>query len=297
MYIFLITIKIIILGHFCANYNLPLKDWNHINNKDIALITGGSNGLGLEIVKALLMKRVTVYVFDVTPPSLVKEDEKLIYIKCDIGNEDELQYQTQRIIQDLNSTHRHISILINNAGIRDNKSLLNLKESRIKSMFNVNIMSQIWILRNVVNNHLEYVQLQDPTARLFVVTVSSILGTLAPKNLSVYAATKAASILLHEAFVQELKEYQNTIRLLLVTTGQLDTGMFKDVIPSKEFFAPIVNHIKLANQIVEYIDIGYSGTLCQPFYANFLPMVRTFPTNLQEFCRRISEMDEKIKDS
>ncbi|RLV91987.1 Diphthamide biosynthesis protein 2 [Spathaspora sp. JA1] len=256
-YFLLCTVLLIILSNWFKNYNLP-SNWNRLNENDIALITGGSNGLGLAIVKKLLAKNVTVYVLDASTIRIAHE--KLVFVKCDVGNEDMLILELQRIIRDLNQSNRHISVLINNAGIRDNLSLLNIKEIKIRIMVNVNFMAPIWILREVVSNHVEHVLSKNSEAELYVVTVSSILGTLAPKNLSLYSATKAALISLHEAMTQELKEYQG-IRLLLVTTGQLSTAMFQDVEPSRLFFAPIVNHVELAKDIVTNIDIGYSGNI------------------------------------
>ena len=150
------------------------------------------------------------------------------------------------LINNLNSQEEHVSILINNAGIRDNKGLIDLDPERIKSMFNINTLLPIWILQKVITNHIDIVLPKNPHSQLFIVTVSSIFGTFAPKNLSIYSATKAASILIHEALMQELKDYQESIRLLLITTGQLSTTMFKDVEPSRLFFAPIVDHTKLA---------------------------------------------------
>lgn len=274
-------------------YNLPRR-WKQLSSSDIALITGGSNGLGLEIVKDLLGRGVTVYNFDVSPPPI--ENEKLMFLKCDLSDEQRVTEELSSLINNLNSQEEHVSILINNAGIRDNKGLIDLDPERIKSMFNINTLLPIWILQKVITNHIDIVLPKNPHSQLFIVTVSSILGTFAPKNLSIYSATKAASILIHEALMQELKDYQESIRLLLITTGQLSTTMFKDVEPSRLFFAPIVDHTKLARSIVEKVELGYLGCISEPFYANFLPGVRTVPQCIQDFCRYVSEIDKKIKD-
>lgn len=124
---------------------------------------------------------------------------------------------------------------------------------------------------------------------------SSILGTFAPKNLSIYSATKASQIMLHESLQQELKQFPK-IRLLLVTTGQMNTELFKDVKPTKQFIAPVVDHVELAQKITKRVDRGYMGCLAAPMYANFLPGIRTAPLFVQDFCRWVSEIDDKVKD-
>lgn len=290
---FLTSLVFAFVYKFSVYYNLP-KSWKKISSSDIALVTGGSNGLGLGLVKELLRRGASVYIFDVSKPKF--QHDNLVYVYCDLGDEQSVNTELEKLIDELNSKNTWISILINNAGIRDNKPLIKLSGDRVKTMFNINTMLPIWILQKVISNHIDKVLSVQPDGQLFVVTVSSILGTLAPKNLSVYSATKAATILIHEALHQELKEYLNNIRLLLVTTGQMSTAMFKDVEPSKLFFAPIVNHIELAKLVVDKINVGYVGCISKPFYANFLPGVRTVPQCIQDFCRYISEMDNKIKE-
>ena len=111
-----------------------------------------------------------------------------------------------------------------------------------------------------------------------------------------YSATKAATILIHEALHQELKEYLNNIRLLLVTTGQMSTAMFKDVEPSKLFFAPIVNHIELAKLVVDKINVGYVGCISKPFYANFCRVSEQFLSVYKTFADTFLKWTIKLKN-
>lgn len=283
-------------------YKLPSTSrWSKINVNDIALITGGSRGLGLEIVKELILTKNIgkVIILDLVEPEFqftATYEKRLEFIKCDVGNEKTVLTTMYRIINTLNNEGKYISICINNAGIRHNESLLHLPQDRILKIFNVNTMSHIWILRAILNNHILNVHMKKENNRLFIVSVSSILGTLAPKNLSIYSASKAAIIQIHEALTQEVS-YLPLIRLLLVATGQLTTTMFHDVTPPRQFFAPIVNHYDLAKSIVNKIEKGEKGVLCNPLYANFLPLVKCMPIFVQDFCRWISGMDNQIKDS
>jgi NAD(P)-dependent dehydrogenase (short-subunit alcohol dehydrogenase family) len=269
---------------------------------DIALITGGSRGLGLEIAKELILQKKIgkVIILDIISPEfqfIDKDLSKIEYHKCDVGNRRELQFVIEKVIENLNNQKKNISICINNAGIRHNESLLSLSQEKIDSIFNVNTMSHILVLKAILKNHVEEVIPRELTNNnLFIVSVSSILGTLAPKNLSIYSASKAAIIQIHEALTQEVSHLP-MIRLLLVTTGQLTTSMFGDVIPPMKFLAPVVNHIDLAKDVVCKIEKGEKGVLCAPLYANFLPIVKCLPIFMQDYCRWFSGIDTQIKEN
>lgn len=284
--------------YYCVRYNLPssYKEYQ-ISSKDIALITGGSGGLGSELIKQMLSKGVQK-IYNLDLKLSVERDSRIDYRRCDVGNESELKQSLDNILSELKEQNRNITILINNAGIRHSQSLLDLPDKEIHDIFNVNTFSFIWTLRKVTSNHIDTVFKQDTKIdrKLRIVNVSSILGALAPRNLSLYSATKSAIVLIHESLTQELLEYPE-IRLLLVTPGQLSTGMFKDVEPSRTFLAPIISAEYLARRIVEKINVGESGVYCEPLYANFLPGIRVFPMVLQHFCRWFSEMDTKVNSN
>lgn len=273
-------------------YKLP-KQWVSLGKNDVVLITGGSLGLGLELVKQLLFEYQVgkVIVLDIRKPEFEFGLAPLEFHRCDVSKEHDLNYTLAGVLHALDARQEHVSVLINNAGVRNSGGLLNAADSTIRHTFNVNTFAQITALRKVISRHVKH----HKHSQLYVVSVSSILATLAPKNGSVYAASKAAVFQIHESLTQELANLPN-IRLLLVAPGQLTTDMFRDISPSREFFAPVVNHIKLARQILERANRGEKGVLCSPFYANWLPLVKVLPLFLQDLCRWFSQMDEKLPD-
>ena len=277
---------LILFAYFNQWYvSTRLGKWNLFGAGDVAIITGGSRGLGSEIVKKLLAKKVTVIVLDVVEPDF----EGSQFYRCDLSVQSQVQSTMEEIIETLNLESKHISLVVNNAGVRHNESLIDLSDDKISQIFQINTFSQISILKTVLKNHF----LTAPGSRLYIVTVSSILGVFAPRNLSIYAASKAAAIQMHQALAQEVS--LKLIRMLLVTPGQLTTGMFNDIAPSNGFLAPVVDHVKLANTIVNKIDTGAIGVVCEPFYTNFIPIINSVPVSIQQFCRWFSGMDDKIK--
>ena len=114
-----------------------------------------------------------------------------------------------------------------------------------------------------------------------------------PSNLSLYSATKASIISLHDTLTHEYAS-SSKIRFLLVTPGQLNTRMFKDVKPPKAFFAPVLDSTELARQIIERVELGERGVLNGPLYTYFIPLLRMLPFSLVELARWFSEMDTSV---
>lgn len=261
--------------------------WSDYPGKAVALVTGGSNGLGKEIVNDLLSRGVwRVLIIDRDAPTELGDHSR--FYKCDLGDETQVKQCMARISADLEHEGLFISILINNAGVRSTGPLVETEISSFVHAFQINVFSPLYIAQHVMKKCLEH-----PGHQLYVVTVSLILATLSPANLLVYASSKAALWLAHEALLVEVAN-NPSIRLLLVAPGQLDTRMFGDVEPSNQFFAPLINHVELARTVTTCVFKGRQGILYLPFYANFLPAVRCLPYSWQKIARRASGMDQCI---
>lgn len=256
-------------------------------------MTGGSGGLGLALVKSLVFDHnvAEVIVLDIKKPEFPFAD-KVTFYHCDISSEAALDQTLTHIISSLESQGKHISVLVNNAGARCSGPLLGISRKSISQAFGTNIFAPITIIGRIVRYHLD----KHPHQQLSVVSVSSVLGVFGPKNLLVYSASKAALTQVHECLREELRMHKN-IRTLLVMPGQLTTDMFKDVSPSKLFFAPLISHTGLASRITRRISRGQEGVLCEPLYAHFLPLAKTLPMSLQYLCRWFTQMDRKIPDT
>lgn len=265
---------------------------SHLLESDVAVITGGSHGMGWEMVKKLLLCGVKrVYVLDIVSPEVFPEIsmDNLVYIPCDVGDSSQLTAVIGDIIHQCNDADDAITVYIHNAGKRHSQSVLSLSFSQISDIFLVNVFAHINALKLIVQNHIEV----HPHRKLSIVTVSSVLGIVAPRNLTIYSASKAALTQIHDGLVQELSEYPS-IGLLLVLPGQLSRGMFDDIKVSRQFFAPVVDYSQLAVLIIEKINRGEYGVVCKPLYGNFLPIMKVLPHWLAQWLRKFSQMDDKV---
>lgn len=250
--------------------------------------------MGRAIVQQLIQSGVQhIHVLDISEPTIPVPG--VTYVKCDVGNEAELKANLDQLVRLLAKKKLQITICVNNAGIRHRESLMNLSDASIQRVFNINTFAHIWTTKKLLRDHLSSELAQDNKSKLFVVSVSSVLGDLAPRNLAAYAGSKAAVTQIFESLRQELRPHR-LIQLLLVSTGQLDTAMFQDVAPTKQFLAPVVRSDQLAARIVRRIRSERGGVLCAPLYANLLPAVRVLPMWLQMAFRWFTDMDNKVVD-
>ncbi|KAK6343221.1 hypothetical protein TWF730_010821 [Orbilia blumenaviensis] len=256
------------------------RDFN--KSEEVLVITGGSSGLGLLLAQVYGMRGMSVAILDVNEPEV--EVRNVEFYKCDVGNYDEVQEVSKRITQDLGPP----SVLVNNAAVVHGKTILNLSEDEIKSTFNSNVLSNFWTIK-------EFLPAMIEAKRGTIVTISSVLSHIGPKQCSDYAASKAAVRLLHESLTAEVAQYEN-IKTLLVCPGQISTPLFDGVDTPSTFFAPVLEPVDIAKEIMAAIDSGAAGNLDFPLYSKWIVVMYALPVSIQRLLRWISGCDDAMKN-
>jgi NAD(P)-dependent dehydrogenase (short-subunit alcohol dehydrogenase family) len=129
-----------------------------------------------------------------------------------------------------------------------------------------------------------------------IVTVSSVLGQLCPTGLSDYAASKAGLSALHRTVEAEIRAagQEDQIKMLLVETGQIATPLFDWVDTPNSFFAPVLEPVQVAREIVAAVDGGRGGVLRLPAYAKLANWFVVLPAAVQRIARFVSGMDDAV---
>ena len=96
--------------------------------KKNCIVTGGSSGIGLSIVKLFLAKNYQVFNLDITPSNIGE------FRQCDINN----VKQVSDIIADI-AAQGTIDVLVSNAGIHFSGSIENTSEVDLDRVFNINV--------------------------------------------------------------------------------------------------------------------------------------------------------------
>lgn len=129
-----------------------------------------------------------------------------------------------------------------------------------------------------------------------LVTVSSVLGQLTAAGLSDYAASKAGLSALHRTIEAETRMYP-LIKTLLVEVGQMSTPLFDWVRAPNSFFAPVLEPVDVARDMVAAIDSGRGGVIRLPFYASLVNWYAVLPAAVQQIARYLSGIDAAVTQS
>lgn len=216
----------------------------NLENK-IALITGSTRGIGKSIAKLFAKNNATVIICGRNIESSKKTIEELstelninkdkfFPLELDISNKESIKTAVDTVINKFNK----IDILINNAGITSNVSLLESTDEDFFNMFNINFFGVVTLTREVV----KYMKETGGS----IINTSSMVGTYGARNQSAYASSKFAINGLTKSLAKELGIYN--IRVNAVAPGVVETDMMSIV--SEEMKAGLKRMIPL-NRLAE----------------------------------------------
>jgi NAD(P)-dependent dehydrogenase (short-subunit alcohol dehydrogenase family) len=173
----------------------------------VAVVTGGSSGIGRGIAEALIAEGATVIVTGSNETTLTAAAAEMgaTPIVADVRDAAAVQALADRVIRDFGK----VDILVNNAGLGALALFDDLSIEDFHWVFDVNF----W---GVLHGHKSFVPLlkENPTGG-YIVNVSSLAGFLPAPGATAYAASKAAMNALTEALAAELADYPIGFSILL----------------------------------------------------------------------------------
>jgi len=124
--------------------------------------------------------------------------------------------------------------------------------------------------------------------------MSSVIGVTGAAYLTDYAASKAGITAMHKSLAAELKATPE-IKTILVTPGQLSTPLFTGVETPSSFFAPVLEPVDVAKEVIAAIDAGSSTVLALPLYARWIDWMNVMPVGVQGILRKLVRIDTAMK--
>jgi NAD(P)-dependent dehydrogenase (short-subunit alcohol dehydrogenase family) len=189
--------------------------------EQVALVTGGSRGMGRAIVQRLADQGAAVAINYVShadaAESLSSEIERAggraIAVRADVSDDAEVEMMVDRVTADLGPP----TILVNNAGISYPATLDTYDRERLSRMRDVNADGVIFNTRAVMRSMRE-----RGYGRIVNIASNAGIGTSLPGT-TFYAASKAEVIVLTRRFAMELGPHGITVNA--VAPGFVETEM------------------------------------------------------------------------
>ena len=184
----------------------------------VAIVTGGSRGIGRLIAQRLAQEGTSVVIAGRTLGDLEAAAEdisgnggKVIAVQTDVSNEKSVHRLLSKTLTEFGT----IDILINNAGQYIEKPVTEMSLSDWDSIIGTNLTGPFLLARAVLP---EMIEKMDGT----IVMISSTSGKRAKANSAVYAASKFGIEGFSEALLQEVRGHN--IRVIVVTPSSVDSS-------------------------------------------------------------------------
>jgi 3-oxoacyl-[acyl-carrier protein] reductase len=185
----------------------------------LALVTGGSKGIGRAIAVALARDGADLVLVDRSgsPDSPAVEEIRALgvrchHFRCDVSSAADVQTLAQNVTSEVGS----VSILVNNAGLTRDNLFLRLDDEDWDAVLSVNLKGAFHCAKAFSRG-----MLKSRWGR--IINITSVVGQMGNKGQSNYAASKAGLIGLTCSLARELAERSITVNA--VAPGFVRTEM------------------------------------------------------------------------
>ena len=195
--------------------------------KKVALVTGGTRGIGFGIAVQLAANGFDLAVNGTRVASDVEEvikklkdiGEDVIYCRGDIA----ASTDRDNIVRQVKGYYGRLDVLINNAGVapKERRDILDATEESFDDVMSTNLKGTYFLTQKVANWMIE--QRKNDNQFHSIINISSISATVASINRGEYCISKAGISMVTKLFAARLGEFN--IPVFEVRPGVIRTDM------------------------------------------------------------------------
>lgn len=187
----------------------------------VAVVTGGSNGIGKATVEKFVAEGAKVMIWDISEESgnavvneFNKDGKEVASIKVNTADADNVAKATEETLKQFGK----IDILVNNAGITRDATLMKMTQDQWQSVIDVNLTGVYNCTRQIAPSMVEQ-------GSGVILNASSVVGLYGNFGQTNYSATKGGLIAMTKTLAKELG--RKGIRVNAVAPGFILTDMVK----------------------------------------------------------------------
>ena len=225
----------------------------------VALVTGGSEGIGRAIAEALMHQGCKVTITGRREEVLkdTADELGLDWIAGDVGNETDAVRTVSSVIE----RHGRLDILVNNAGYGMFKPLVDTTLDELKDMYQTNVFGTFLMAREAAKQFIK----QGSGELINISSTSSLKGS---SGRTAYGSSKFALRGMTECWRDELRRHD--VRVMLVNPSEVMTDFAAKAGVERERSDKKLRPKEIADAIVGELKVDARG---------FIPEFSVFATN------------------
>lgn len=225
----------------------------------VALVTGGSEGIGLAIAEALIAKGASVTITGRREDVLRAAAEQVgaDWIVGDVGVEDDAVATVASVVE----KHGRLDILVNNAGFGLFKPLVEMELEELENLYRTNVFGAFLMGREAARQFIE-----QGSGEL--INISSTSGLKGGAGSTAYSSSKFALRGMTECWREELRRHD--VRVMLVNPSEVVTAFAAKLGYEREPSPKKLQPTEIADAVVGALEIDNRG---------FIPEFAVFATN------------------
>ena len=200
--------------------------------KPVALVTGGSRGIGFGIAKKLAEAGYDLGINGVRPESDAQANldelkalgSKVVYLQGNIAEKTD----RKSIIEGLKAHFGKIDVLVNNAGVapRVRCDVLEVTEGDYDHLMNINEKGTFFLTQEIAKWMLD-LKATNPAAQISIINITSVSAELASPKRAAYCMSKASLSMLSKTMAVRMAPHG--IAVYEIRPGFVDTDMIEKV--------------------------------------------------------------------
>lgn len=194
----------------------------------VAIVTGGGQGIGRGIALALATEGANVAVFDVnlqaareTADAIGKHGRRALALEVDVTDLDQVETATTDVL----AAFARLDVLVNNAGWTPNEPFAGSLPETWRKVIDVNYLGVLNCTRTALHT-------MAPAQRGRIVSIASDAGRIGTPREAVYAGAKAAVIGFSKSLAVEVARHGITVNV--VSPATVDTPLLRGMLSPEQ---------------------------------------------------------------